>query len=908
MRFDKSQQKVIHAQGGYHLVLAPPGCGKTQILTERICHAHIQEGVPYDQMLCLTFTNRAARGMRERIATSISDRQVETVFVGNIHRFCSRFLFENNIIPAESSIIDEEDTVSILARYFDEDEARVMETPSRRRIYNEVVFFSHYMHQLLKGHPRHLRMHPECMTADDQKALQTLCALHRKEFNRENTDDIYQHTDFYLDAMGTTECDMGVQALIDRLLRKMAVARKYEQYKRENRLVDFEDLLLMTYDALKEAANESGRHPYRTYSWIQVDEVQDLNPMQLEIIDLFTFSPLPFSTSSLLNSTVTVMYLGDEQQAIFSFMGAKLHTLDSLRQRCQGNIHILDTNHRSPAYLLNVFNEYARTVLGISPTYLPKPADRQEKAENHPLRILRSNILETEFYDVAHTAQLLLQAHPEDTTAIIVNSNNDADDVSGELEKLEIAHFKVSGEDLFSASDIKLALAHLNVLANEHQFLAWARLINGLHVCEQYAYARNLMRVLNNHAMLPSDFLLYDDSTYVQEFARTYEAGDIIIFDTETTGLNISEDDIIQIAAVRMRNGHVVEGSELNLHITTGRDIPLMLGDIPNPIIEERRHRKLMPPAEALQQFLDYVGDTPLVAHNATFDYNILNHNLRRHLPGKDLHECCPLCLDSLKLARLLEPNLKEYKLKYLLTVLHLEGENSHLADADVMATCSLLSHCYRKALEIIPQQRELMAQQRVKQRVAALRRKYKEQFLSARQRLYETDSNTSVPILVAELQRFYAYLQEEGLATNAHRLHYITGYLAHDIIDPSEEQTLAGQLCQHIMEINTMKEADLCNSHSLEDRVFVSTVHKAKGLEFDNVIVFDAVEDRYPSFFNRNNPEGIAEDARKFYVAMTRARKRLFVAQSLNRTDYQGRQHPRQLTRFMNPIEKFFD
>ena len=46
MRFDKSQQKVIRAQGGYHLVLAPPGCGKTQILTERICHAHEQEGVP----------------------------------------------------------------------------------------------------------------------------------------------------------------------------------------------------------------------------------------------------------------------------------------------------------------------------------------------------------------------------------------------------------------------------------------------------------------------------------------------------------------------------------------------------------------------------------------------------------------------------------------------------------------------------------------------------------------------------------------------------------------------------------------------------------------------------------------------------------------------------------------------
>ena len=68
---DASQLRVIETPlGGYHLVLAPPGCGKTQILTERIRRAHDQ-GIAYDDMLCLTFTNRAARGMRERIAQYI---------------------------------------------------------------------------------------------------------------------------------------------------------------------------------------------------------------------------------------------------------------------------------------------------------------------------------------------------------------------------------------------------------------------------------------------------------------------------------------------------------------------------------------------------------------------------------------------------------------------------------------------------------------------------------------------------------------------------------------------------------------------------------------------------------------------------------------------------------------------
>ena len=56
--FDQWQQEAIAISGGRHVVLAPPGCGKTDILTERIVHAHAQ-GVEYRNMLCLTFTNRA---------------------------------------------------------------------------------------------------------------------------------------------------------------------------------------------------------------------------------------------------------------------------------------------------------------------------------------------------------------------------------------------------------------------------------------------------------------------------------------------------------------------------------------------------------------------------------------------------------------------------------------------------------------------------------------------------------------------------------------------------------------------------------------------------------------------------------------------------------------------------------
>ena len=951
---DDSQREVIKAEGGYHLVLAPPGCGKTQILTERIRRAHQKDGVAYSDMLCLTFTNRAARGMVERIRESITDDDISQVYVGNVHRFCSKFLFENNIIPAETSIIDDEDAISIVARYLDEDEMKVAEHATRRREYFDFIHFSHFMRQLRSSQPRELRMHPECCNNDNIEAMKKICEVQQMPVEVNSMLDIYDHTDFYLTASRMDGYDLGSQVIIDRLLNKMNAARQYEQYKRENHLVDFEDLLIMTYDSLSSSflndtpenltpspstEGEGSQVPpttYKRYRWIQVDEVQDLNPLQLAIIDLITEKPSSHTTATPAywkgaddaalrrkaeseERSFTVMYLGDEQQAIFSFMGARLGTLNSLRQRCQGHLHHLSTNHRSPSYLLEVYNEYARNVLGIDKALLPKAAihtphpeqlsSPSKKPKEVPLRILRSNILETEYFDVSRQAQLFQEANPDETTAIIVNSNADADLISAELQKMGQSHFKVSGEDLFATREMKLLLSHLNVLANEHNFIAWARLLKGFGVTASNAFARNFVQSLRQRAMLPSDFLVYENSTYLEEFVRTYESEEIVVFDTETTGLDVFNDEIVQIAAVRMRQGEIVEGSAFNVYMQTTRPIPEKLGDIDNPILEELKHHELLPPQKGLQCFLDYVGNSPLLGHNAMFDWQILQNNIKRQIAApsssSEKQDTAPLPFDSLKLIRLIAPDLKQYKLKYLLAVLGLEGENSHLADADVAATCSLVNYCYKKAQEALPQQRKFREQARVQERVKALRRSYRDYYRQALATLNEKTSST--PALLLELQRFHDHLVEAGVIEPVKKLHYVLNYVEEELLDPENEQTLGQQLAAHIIEINTLKEADLCNSHHIEDRIFVTTVHKAKGLEFDNVIVFDAVEDRYPSYFNRNNPTAIAEDARKFYVAITRARKRLYVSQCLTRIDFHNQHQKRRLTRFMLPIQKYF-
>ncbi len=889
---DDSQQAVISLTGGRHLVLAPPGCGKTQILAERVRHAHA-EGMAYADMLCLTFTNRAARGMRDRIRRHVDAAATEQLFVGNVHRFCSHFLFDNQVVPAESAIIDDDTMVSILAMYLQEDEARVLHDNNRRRCYNELMFFSHLMQEIVHGLPRQLRQHPDCCTPDDVRVLRALCRVAGCAFTPETMTDIYDHNDHYLEVARSQAFDAGLRQAAERTLLKMKYAHAYTAYKQQNNLLDFEDLLIRTYVALRDTPAA------KRYAWIQVDEVQDLNRLQLAIISQLWSGSTPTG-----HADPTLMYLGDEQQAIFSFMGAKLETLTEIKQQCHGAVHYLHVNHRSPKYLVDMLNRFAVAHLSADVDLLPRP-DNADEAQPGDMLVCDSADVDHEYHDVARHVQTVLQQRPStETTAVIVNSNRDADMVSSVLGQLGVNHFKVSGTDVFATPQVKVLVAHLSVLANEHNFIAWARLLRGLHVCDSEASARQWLRQLRTHAIAPTDLLRADGDTYVQAFLRAYEQEDIVVFDTETTGLDVFEDDVIQIAAEKVRQGKSI--AKLSLHIETGRPIPERLGDIVNPIIEERKHQRLYAPDEALRMFLDFVGDSVLLAHNATFDYHIMDHNLRRYLPAEDWGTRCPRCFDSLKLMRLLRPDLKAYKLKLLLHDLNLEGENSHLADDDVNATVSLVNYCYQQGVAVLQSQKDYLAGPSVCQRADRLCRAYRDFHAEACSRLYVRLTAADTPALVGEMQRMAAMLADNGWWGNGPKVDYVYRFLTADVIDVGTTPSLKEQLDRHIMELNTFKEADLCSSLAIDDRVFVSTIHKAKGLEFDNVVVFDAVDGRIPNFYNENQPDLLAEDARKLYVAMSRAKRRLVVWWSRARVSSRGH-YEQKLSRFMASVQQMF-
>lgn len=884
---DESQRPVVMAQEGHHLVLAPPGCGKTHILASRVRWAH-SHGVGFEDMLCLTFTNRAARGMINRIGEVMDGEDLGPLHVGNVHHFCSRFLFEQQVVPADSSIVSDEETISILADYTHDDEERVIRDYQSSRNYQQILFFSHLMDQMHHDHPWSLYLHPEALTEGDREALRYLCNRQKKPFAVEALIEIYPCAENYFDDADAAPCE--VAGKVRTLLKKMYYARRYAEYKADNHILDFEDLLLKTYDAYR--ADMQGR--LRRYRWIQVDEVQDLNAMQLAIIDLLT-----------AKERATVLFLGDEQQAIFSFMGAKVERLNEIKLRCKGHIHHLRQNHRAPSYLLGVLNRYAEAQLGIDPELLPL-AGNDEQAQPGDLQIIYGATMEDEIRLICEKVQEL---QTQGTTAVVVSSNADANRVSQSLTDQGLTHFKVSGRDLFDTPDVRLLFAHLSVLSNEHNFIPWARILRGVGVFDTHSLARRFSRKLLQLALTPDDLLRYDGTTYLQEFLKAYDGGEIVVFDTETTGTDVYHDDIIEVSAMRVCQGRVV-GEPLDLYIETDRPIPTLLGEKENPMYalyhQKMAAGELLQAEEALARFLAFVGDRPVVGHNVRFDYQILRYNLLRHV-GLRLPIPMGRVFDTLKLMRLLDRNLRSYKLESLIDQLGLQGANTHQAIDDVGATVSLVNYCATSGRSRVKAQTDFLAHPRVRPFASKLRAYYGDLYLDAMARCYDLEADADQSALVKELRRAYAYFVEEHKVDEIPQLDDICRYIMMDLLPRQEvANSLDAQLQRYIVDLSTLKESDFCNSRSIRERIYVTTVHKAKGLEYDNVIIFDAVDGRYPNAYNRDKKQDM-EDARKFYVALSRARRRLFVAYSMNTTDRHGVVHPRQLTPFMDEIMAYF-
>lgn len=792
---DSSQKAIIEKQTGAALVLAGPGCGKTHILARRIFYANTVAGVPFAEMLCVTFTNRAAREMNKRIESYLNGKP-DGLFVGNIHRFCLHFLYRNELLDPDTSILDEEDLHDFLASTFG------LHKAAEVRDFTEKVAF---LYQSANNHPAWIMRRPRTtLGKDDTKR-----------------------------------------------------AEIYARFKAENKLVDFDEIILRTYTAL--AQGKPSELKMANYRWVQVDEVQDMTPLQLAIIELLCSSP-----------ERTALFLGDEQQAIFNFIGAGGRALDVIKRMCAGNTVHLSRNYRSPRYLVNMCNSIASSWLDIDPTLLP---DAVSDATLHdPLLCFNASPANLRMLS-ASLARRLLAEQPSEDVMILVRTNAEGDNISYILEKAGIEHFHISKQDIFHRVAFKTVWSHLAVLNFPMQWHAWARLLYQTASVPTLGEARKLVVTMRDNAVSPAELLSPGKPCTLSRFVQT--AGDsertIIVVDTETTGLDIFNDDIVQLAAVKMRGTEVIESSRFEVFISSDKPImPELAPGVPNPVYGIYATVDKQSPEQAFAAFIEYAGADPVFAgHNIEFDAAIIANNIARRtrlaIPQGLGHEVEKI--DTLAISRLLFPRLKSHRLGYMLEKLKISGVNSHNALDDVAATASLLKTLLPLAGRKKNDAERLLGDKKTRRVSERFSRCYGNFYCECRSNLFANGG--SLAGAVAEAHDFFVKV---GAINRIQHFDYLIELINNNIADSTTEHNLRAQLSKHLYDLLTYNESDLFATGIVKERLSVMTVHKAKGLEADNVIIADASAPLITS---------IDDHARLLYVAFSRARRRLAVGMS---------------------------
>ena len=803
---DERQRTVINFNDGHGIVLAAPGCGKTAILSHRIVKAHQDYGIDYAQMLCLTFTNRASRSMRDRVEEVVGQIPSD-LFVGNLHRFCIKFLYDNEILSLDTGIFDDTDQA--------EEIAEIVHPEGR-----ELAAWE------LKG-----VLDFACKKFEEENFPPEL-HLHRNPQIRDYAKPLYQN-----------------------------YAQQYIDFKNENRLIDFDDILFLTYKALLEP--DYRKYKLSSFKWIQVDEVQDLNPLQLAIIEKLKADD--FSS---------VLYLGDQRQAIYSFLGTDRESVFNISKLCGNNVFHLYNNYRSPIILLDMLNDYAAEQLGVQSEMLPQTTNQSYLDDALTLASCYDTF---EQYNVLSTLvrQIYENDKAEEVIGVLVRTNKDANSISDILSEHHIKHLKLTNKDMFKAVPFKTLYSHFSVVVNDTRFSEWARVLYSCKVIEKISDSRRCVRKMRELGLTPLDLLAYEDSSYFMEFCKSFEDKEIVIFDTETTGLDIFNDDIIQIAAMKMRNGSIVPGSEFDIIIETEKTIPQYLSEGKlNPMVEVYRKRKHYNAQEAFELFINYIGDDELIGHNTNYDIHILENNIKRR--ASNMFFNVPKYWDTLKMSRMLDPNLRKHTLEGLLDFFNLEGVNSHNAMDDIRATFSLIKHCYYRMKELIEPQKKFLSHP-VMKKIQARMLKY---YLP----LYEHTSSLLYSDLIDEAHTFdsefnfiYSYMLNKKFITEIERFEYMRKLFNNVVINETNDIHFYDQLVNHLYEFRTFNEGDLYQNGIIDEHVHIMTIHKAKGLEFDNVLVYNVSDGAMPDY-RSDTKEKVDEDARVLYVAMSRAKKRIFM------------------------------
>ena len=295
-----AQKKAIE-ENGAQLVLAGPGSGKTRVITRKILHL-MHSGVRPEQVLALTFTDKAAEEMRDRLEKDIDTSQLT---IGTFHSFCLEVL-QDNILDSGVSF-----SSGIVSRT------------------SQLVWG-------LKNIDRFGLEHVELGNNGKEiiEAMIDGISAFRDELI---TPDMLAE---YLKKKDSVELESDERDFVNKLKDLLKVYRAYEQYKRDETLIDFDDMISLA-SHLFERKPMVLEHYRKRYLHILVDEFQDTNYAQLYLI------------KQLAGDNVCVV--GDDDQSIYRFRGAYLTNFRDFKDHFKVAAPVtLDINYRNPGKVLEL--------------------------------------------------------------------------------------------------------------------------------------------------------------------------------------------------------------------------------------------------------------------------------------------------------------------------------------------------------------------------------------------------------------------------------------------------------------------------------------------------------------------------------------------------------------------------
>lgn len=423
---DRQAQAVQHGSGPL-LVLAGAGSGKTRVLTHRIAH---QLSVGRDgeapvwpsQIMAVTFTNKAAREMKERIARLVGDEQANQLWMGTFHSLCVRMLRRDIIHYTSASgrqwkpnfvIYDESDTVS-----------------------------------LVKSIIKQLNL--------DEKLNPPKAIRYQISAAKNQGLDAYSHAS---------------QAKDYQAERLSTIFDLYEQGLAQNNALDFDDLLLVTTKVFKQNPQLLANY-YNHFRHILVDEFQDTNTVQYDLIKNIAIGPE--EKHDWTNRSLTVV--GDADQSIYSWRGANFRILLNFQENFPEGTRIdLTQNYRSTQTIL----EAANAVILNNQERLPKEL-LSTKGKGHLIQCYEAY---DERDEAVYTLDKLLfyarkQGRPPGDCCVLYRTNVQSRALEDVLIAKGIPYRMVGGIKFYERREVKDILAYLTLLFNPDDGASLKRVIN----------------------------------------------------------------------------------------------------------------------------------------------------------------------------------------------------------------------------------------------------------------------------------------------------------------------------------------------------------------------------------------------------------------------------------------------